>query len=285
MYPEIDLIKLKIKESISRQGIDSDLISINKKLSRLRNQSKYQDRFLKVLLICLFVLGCLNVLAYKNPSTVKGTIVFPQDDTNILPSPHKEPKKKRKLVQGQIFHTPYSNSLRTSPYKGIPTETIKQSPKLYSSSRLIIQNPYARQKLKLNIIEMLGDYYPITSKYGLRKDPVKKGKLKTYSHHNGIDIGTPIGTPIYSPADAVVSKIHHKSCSGGGKKIYLDHYKGYQTIYMHLSTIIIQEGQYINKGQLIGYTGMSGFRVTGPHLHLEVKKDGIHLNPHCFLEN
>jgi murein DD-endopeptidase MepM/ murein hydrolase activator NlpD len=258
---------------------------------------------LKTVLICLFVLGFLNAIPHENPSKVGGKIIIPADATEeVNPSPKKLKINKEKLVRRQLFSSPYPKRLKPSrsPYKGSPKEKIykkeiktkqlKQSPKLYRFPRLIMQvNPYARQKLKLNIVKILGNSYPITSGYGWRKDPIRfrgrKLKIKTYKYHNGIDIGTPTGTPIYSPVDAIVSEIHYKTCSGGGRKIYLDHYNGYQTVYMHLSTIIIKEGQYIKKGQLIGYTGMSGFRVTGPHLHLEVKRDGIHLNPYRFLEN
>ncbi len=300
MNLKVDLIKNKIKKSILSQDIDIDLISINQRLERLRNESIYEKNILKylgILLVCVFIVGYLNIPRKAQHLKVEGKIISPVYEMEKPKTQKKKFKKRLKSVPKQIFSSPYSNTvvIYQSPYKKTPPENKKKSKQSNlgshkSFSKLVWKiNPFKRQKLKLNIVEMLEDSYPITSGYGVRKDPIrfrgKKLKIKIYRYHYGIDIGAPNRTPIHSPEDAIVSEIHQSTCSGGGRKIYLDHYNGYQTVYMHLSKIIIQEGQYIKKGQLIGYTGMSGFRVTGPHLHLEVKRDGNHLNPYCFLEN
>ena len=70
--------------------------------------------------------------------------------------------------------------------------------------------------------------------------------------------------------------------NGYGKIIILKHASGYETRYAHLDKIGVKVGQNVNKGELIGKTGMSG-RVTGPHLHFEIRKNGKTQNPMSHL--
>lgn len=115
----------------------------------------------------------------------------------------------------------------------------------------------------------------VTSPFGKRFHPV----LKKYILHAGVDLRAAVGVPIYAPKDG---KITYAGWMGGyGKLIKLKHSGGYSTRYGHLSKIYVKNGQYIKKGQLIGKTGSTG-RVTGPHLHYEIRKNGRPLDPMRF---
>ncbi len=99
-------------------------------------------------------------------------------------------------------------------------------------------------------------------------------------NHNGIDIGAPIGTPVYAPCDGKVVFAGEKN--GYGNYIRLDHGFGYVTCYAHLNEIKVTEGQTVAKGELIGTVGVTG-RVTGPHLHFEIMKDGGFVDPETYI--
>jgi murein DD-endopeptidase MepM/ murein hydrolase activator NlpD len=99
--------------------------------------------------------------------------------------------------------------------------------------------------------------------------------------HAGIDLAAPIGTPIYATADATVGR--SEWAGGYGNLIELEHGRGIQTRYGHLTRSAVRAGQQVKRGQLIGYMGSTG-RSTGSHLHYEVRIDGKAVNPVPFME-
>ena len=119
------------------------------------------------------------------------------------------------------------------------------------------------------------EYKGVNSPYGSRFHPV----LKRYIFHAGVDLKAR-----YVPLRAAQSgKVSYAGYMNGyGKIIILKHSNGYETRYAHLDKIGVKVGQNVNKGELIGKTGMSG-RVTGPHLHFEVRKNGKTENPMSHL--
>ena len=118
-----------------------------------------------------------------------------------------------------------------------------------------------------------------TSGYGLRSDPFPGGAAM----HAGIDLAGPSGTPIYATADGTVTTAGWNS-GGYGNLIKLDHGRGIETRYGHLSSIAIRAGQQVKRGQLIGRMGSTG-RSTGSHLHYEVRVDGKAVNPIPFMRS
>ena len=114
----------------------------------------------------------------------------------------------------------------------------------------------------------------LTSPYGMRD-----GRL-----HKGIDIGVPIGSPVYSILDGRVSlnraDSHHPTAAVGyGWYVIIDHANGMQSLYAHLDAPSnLKMGDLVYGGQPIGNTGMSG-NTTGPHLHFEIRKNGVAEDP------
>lgn len=112
----------------------------------------------------------------------------------------------------------------------------------------------------------------LTSNYGMREHPVIGGRR----NHTGVDLAAPTGTPIYATADGVVSRADR--FSSYGLYIALQHGADLETRYAHMSRLAVAAGQRVSKGDIIGYVGSTG-RSTGPHLHYEVRMDGVAVNP------
>ncbi|HWH17629.1 MAG TPA: M23 family metallopeptidase [Allosphingosinicella sp.] len=117
-----------------------------------------------------------------------------------------------------------------------------------------------------------------TSGFGVRSDPFQ-GRA---AMHAGIDLAGPIGTPIYATADGIVGR---SEWSGGyGNLVELNHGKGIQTRYGHLSKSLVYPGQRVKRGDQIALMGSTG-RSTGSHLHYEVRIDGKAVNPVPFMQS
>jgi len=111
----------------------------------------------------------------------------------------------------------------------------------------------------------------ISSGFGNRK--TSSGGLK---FHSGVDIYAPSGSPIYAAETGQVIKAGYDG--GYGYCILIYHGGNFATFYSHLSGFAISNGQFVQKGQVIGYVGTTGF-TTGPHLHFEVRIKGVPNNP------
>ena len=110
----------------------------------------------------------------------------------------------------------------------------------------------------------------ITSRFGRRSSGI----------HKGLDIATSSGTPIGAAAGGTVT---FSGWSGGyGNFIIIDHGNGIQTAYAHCSALYVSAGQYVNQGQSIAAVGSTG-NSTGPHLHLEIRINGVCQNPQNYL--
>jgi murein DD-endopeptidase MepM/ murein hydrolase activator NlpD len=117
---------------------------------------------------------------------------------------------------------------------------------------------------------------PVTGSFGERTDPFNgEGAF-----HSGIDISASYGQPVLAPADGVVTFADFMG--GYGRAVALDHGRGITTRYGHLASYAVVPGQYVRRGDTIGYVGLSG-RSTGPHLHYEVRINDTPVNPHKFL--
>ena len=107
---------------------------------------------------------------------------------------------------------------------------------------------------------------PMTSTFGPRW-----GRL-----HAGVDVGAPIGTPVYAASDGTVVAVG--PANGFGRWVKLAHSGAVSTVYGHISTWQVSVGEAVQAGQLIAYSGNEG-RSTGPHLHFEVHRNGVPVDP------
>jgi murein DD-endopeptidase MepM/ murein hydrolase activator NlpD len=118
-----------------------------------------------------------------------------------------------------------------------------------------------------------------TSGYGVRSDPFRGAAAM----HAGIDLAGPLGTAIYATADGTVSAAGWNN-GGYGNLVKIDHGRGIETRYGHLSQILVAPGQHVTRGQQIARMGSTG-RSTGSHLHYEVRIDGRAVNPIPFMKS
>lgn len=114
----------------------------------------------------------------------------------------------------------------------------------------------------------------VSSPFGRRFHPI----LKVYKHHDGVDYAAPTGSKVYASADGVITA--SKWYGGYGNYITIRHNSEYSTGYGHLKSFAkgIRPGVRVKQGQVIAYVGNTG-RSTGPHLHFEVIKNGVKVNP------
>lgn len=116
----------------------------------------------------------------------------------------------------------------------------------------------------------------ITSPFGMRLDPF----LDRMSLHPGIDFHQAFGSAIHATGAGKVVIAHY--WGGYGNMVEIDHGDGIMTRYGHMSKLNVAEGQHVVRGQVLGFIGSTG-RSTGPHLHYEVRLNGVAVNPAPFL--
>ncbi len=119
--------------------------------------------------------------------------------------------------------------------------------------------------------------FRFTSQFGFRRDPKTGGRRM----HSGVDFAAGLGTPLYATADGVV--VHSGWQSGYGRLVKIQHEFGIETRYAHMSKLRVKVGQRVSRGQHIGDMGASG-RVTGVHLHYEVRVGGKAVNPMIYIK-
>lgn len=116
----------------------------------------------------------------------------------------------------------------------------------------------------------------ITGSFGERIDPFNgEGAF-----HSGVDISAVVGQPVLAPADGTVTFADF--LGGYGRAVVIDHTHGITTRYGHLASFAIAAGQFVHRGDVLGYVGLSG-RSTGPHLHYEVRINETPVNPYKYL--
>ena len=116
----------------------------------------------------------------------------------------------------------------------------------------------------------------IISGYGGRTDPFTGGD----EFHPGLDIRAFKFTPVYAAGDGVV--VDTSPSSEYGNQVTIHHVAQLTSKYAHLSKIVVAEKQEVKQGQLIGFSGDSG-HVTGPHLHFEIRNNGVVMDPNNYL--
>ncbi len=120
------------------------------------------------------------------------------------------------------------------------------------------------------------NYTAFTSPFGERDAPVAGAS----TYHLGVDLAAPEGTPIYAARSGTVVTASYNSSSG--YYVQIDHGDGYRSIYMHMTHFVVSGGQYVSRGQVIGYCGSTGVS-SGSHLHFGISQNGVYVNPANYI--
>ena len=116
----------------------------------------------------------------------------------------------------------------------------------------------------------------ISSSFGYRKSPFTGRR----EFHSGLDIATRLGTPIVATADGVVNYVGRKGLLGN--LVTINHGHGIITRYGHISKALVKRGAKVKRGETIALIGSTG-RSTGPHVHYEVRLNGVPVNPKKYI--
>ncbi|HZV59770.1 MAG TPA: M23 family metallopeptidase [Candidatus Eremiobacteraceae bacterium] len=141
--------------------------------------------------------------------------------------------------------------------------------------RLIPSMSFAASSYTPAIWPVLGH---VTDAFGARLDPFSgEGAF-----HTGVDVATDYGAPVHATADGIVTLADNHA--GYGRLVVVDHGFGITTWYAHLSAFSAIAGARVKRGEVIGYTGISG-RSTGPHVHYEVRMNNAPVNPWRYMRS
>ena len=122
----------------------------------------------------------------------------------------------------------------------------------------------------------------ITSGFGDRRVFVYTDKQTSTSMHYGIDYGVPTGTPVHACADGKVMLAENRISTGWS--VVIEHLPGLYSLYYHLDSLDVHEGQYVKQEESLGRSGATGL-ATGPHLHWEIRLNMEAVNPEFFLKD
>jgi murein DD-endopeptidase MepM/ murein hydrolase activator NlpD len=155
-------------------------------------------------------------------------------------------------------------------------ESIDEYNFLKGASISRVQRTYARAWQKNVIPTMWPVNGQIVSRFGDRSDPLSgEGAF-----HAGLDLKADTGTPVHAAADGIITGAQY--AGRYGRAVLIDHGNGTSTLYAHLSNFEVVPGEEVRRGQLIGHSGATG-RVSGPHLHFEVRQGGVPVNPARYM--
>jgi murein DD-endopeptidase MepM/ murein hydrolase activator NlpD len=204
-------------------------------------------------------------------------------------------KSARALQVGTLLKIPSMTGILYTAKSGETAESIAKMNGV-SAERIIEANGLKQGAIKpgsnlflpdarlasITLREISGDLFswpvraPITSWYGWRSDPFTGEK----KFHNGLDISAALGTPVRAAMDGTVASTGYSS--GLGNYVIIRHHAGWQSVYGHLKSISVKAGQRVATGQVVAYSGNTGYS-TGPHLHFSVLKNGRTVNPYNVL--
>lgn len=264
-----------------------------RQLRRLRLSSNLQMLF-AIALGLLVAFSTFSLVRFFSPSAAPVVVAAVSDDMARLASMTEQKiriiEERQQLLASmlaghdvdpailrQIATTSASSQLgQGGPYEPVKADSDSTFKQLFSSWKKL-------DNLQVGAIAVPSEkpvrMAAFTSGYGVRSDPFGGGAAR----HMGIDLAGPSGTPIYATADGVVSASGYNN-GGYGNLIKLDHGRGVETRYGHLSALLVAAGQRVTRGQLIGRMGSTG-RSTGSHLHYEVRIEGKAVNPIPFMKS
>ncbi len=236
-------------------------------------------KFLLYFILFIFLLIALGAWFIKS---LRGDIDVLEEKKASLVQTQYELNKKRYQLQRQIelkseqFSNLQNKVSSIEELIGITPDKTKDLIKRMEKITLSASEQKALFQLipNGNVVK----YQRVSSSFGWRDHPIKKKK----EFHPGIDLKASLKTKVVAPADGVVEFASFHA-HGFGNLIILDHSFGFQTRYAHLQSFKVKNGDFVKKGDVIGYVGNTGLS-TGPHLHYEVRFIGRLLEPKNFMK-
>ncbi|MGQ9844027.1 MAG: peptidoglycan DD-metalloendopeptidase family protein, partial [Spirochaetota bacterium] len=222
----------------------------------------------------------------ENPDILKsGKIILVPNKNGVF---HKVKEGDSLIAIAHLYKVPLHNIIANNSLKNpnrvihgqtifIPDTRVNLSDIKDNSNLVKKESANLYNQVKSNISLLWPVHGKITSSFGTRRNPLGKGK----QFHSGIDISCIMGTPVKAALDGIVIYAGWKD--GYGNVVVLKHEKGYISVYGHNSNNLVQEGDAVQKGQVIAKSGMTG-SVTGAHVHFEFRKYITPLNPLRYLK-
>lgn len=215
-------------------------------------------------------IATLNAINTPNTTLTEGTVlIIPNADGIFV---YEEPKSSLELLVAKSDYAIeqkekilYNISLPSGEYAGLSRNFyFVQNAKLNPTERAYFLDTSLRLPL---------DSYLLSSRFGNRVSPISG----SWQFHNGIDMAADEGTPVYACKEGIVQTAK-RSDPTYGNYIVLGHESGMTSLYAHLSNILVSANENVFSGQRIGLVGQTGL-ATGPHLHFEIRKNGIATDP------
>ncbi|MEW5692059.1 MAG: M23 family metallopeptidase [Candidatus Hydrogenedentota bacterium] len=212
----------------------------------------------------------LNINNITNPKRIKvgQKLKIPSIDVII-----------HKVTKGESIWE-ISRMYGTSAHYILKINNINDADLITSGEKIYIPEPKKVKPVSKKLKNYDSFIWPVrgrlTSRYGIRLHPI----FRRYIFHRGIDIGCGCGTKVKASQNGVVRFVGY--LGGYGRTVIIEHKNGYKTLYAHLSRIEVKQGQKLNQGQVIARSGGTG-RVTGPHLHFEVRRYNRTLDPLIYI--
>ena len=180
----------------------------------------------------------------------------------------KKSSNINKISYDQVFGT---NIQEFSDSETIITALYKKPVVRQSAGSYTIASTTTKLDLGISLIGPVSYGYTITSRYGPRSSGT----------HTGLDLAAPTGTNIVAAAGGTVSYVNYSNVSYGNC-IKINHGNGIETLYAHCNELYVSVGETVSQGQLIATVGSTG-NSTGPHLHLEIRVNGMVVNPQHYM--
>jgi murein DD-endopeptidase MepM/ murein hydrolase activator NlpD len=217
-----------------------------------------------------------------------------------VPAGKRPPSAEKKVVQTDVYHVVerHQTFYRICKTYGVDLEKtaslnrISDPSKIEVGQKIFIPGAKKVRKVEIYIEDVAAESPDMKEEKIAEKRPdflwPIKGQLSNAfddsedSRHMGIDISSPLGTAIKAASSGKVL-YSGNTVKGYGNLIILRHSNEFVTVYAHNQVNLVEEGAWVERGQVIGKVGQTG-RATGPHLHFEIRKNNRAVNPFLYLK-